>query len=123
MRKSSAEWNVYRTRFLIKAKQLTEPFSFVDVLGREHHGNAGDYLVESSDGLQRIAPRAIFEDVYVLMESSQNSKAINALNSSKGAEAGLPHAAIFAQEQAAHSCGKPDGRSGISPVNRLRYNI
>lgn len=67
MRKSSAEWNIYRTRFLIKAKQLTQPFAFVDALGREHSGQAGDYLVESSDGSRRIAPRQIFEDIYVPM--------------------------------------------------------
>lgn len=67
MRKPSAEWNIYRTRFLIKAKQLTQPFVFVDALGREHCGQAGDYLVESSDGSRRIAPRQIFEDIYVWM--------------------------------------------------------
>lgn len=61
------DWNVYRTRFLIRAKQLTEPFSFADPLGREHRGVAGDYLVQSSEGLMRIAPREIFEDVYVLL--------------------------------------------------------
>jgi hypothetical protein len=68
MRKSSAQWNIYRTRFLIKAKQLTEPLSFLDMLGREHHGDIGDYLVESSDNTLRIAPKAIFEDVYVPLE-------------------------------------------------------
>jgi hypothetical protein len=67
VKKLSAEWNVYRTRFLIKAKQLTQPLVFVDALGREHCGQAGDYLVESSDGSRRIAPREIFEDIYVLM--------------------------------------------------------
>jgi hypothetical protein len=67
VRKSSAEWNIYRTRFLIKAKQLTQPLAFVDALGREHSGRAGDYIVESSDGSRRIAPRQIFEDIYVLM--------------------------------------------------------
>ena len=67
MRKLSAEWKIYRTRFLIKAKQLTQPFAFVDPLGREHCGQAGDYLVESSDGTRRIAPRQIFEDIYVVM--------------------------------------------------------
>jgi hypothetical protein len=67
VRKSSAEWNIYRTRFLIKAKQLTHPFAFVDPLGHEHCGQAGDYLVESSNGSRRIAPRQIFEDIYVLM--------------------------------------------------------
>jgi hypothetical protein len=67
VRKSSAEWNIYRTRFLIRAKQLTEPLAFVDPLGRKHNGQAGDYLVESSDGSRRIAPRQIFEDIYVPM--------------------------------------------------------
>ena len=61
------DWQLYRTRFLVRAKQLTQPMAFVDVLGREHCGNAGDYLVQSSDGSQRIAPREIFEDVYVPM--------------------------------------------------------
>jgi len=67
VRKPSAEWNIYRTRFLVKAKQLTQPFAFIDALGREHSGQTGDYLVESSDGSRRIAPRQIFEDIYVIM--------------------------------------------------------
>lgn len=67
MRKNTTDWNVYRTRFLIRAKQLTEPLSFIDVLGREHSGIPGDYLVESSDGTRRIAPKDIFEDIYVVM--------------------------------------------------------
>src|SRR5262250_3271511 len=61
----SENWNVYRTRFLVRAKQLTEPLAFTDPLGREHRGCPGDYLVQSSEGLLRIAPREIFEDVYV----------------------------------------------------------
>lgn len=69
MRKAESEWQVYRTRFLIRAKQLTGPLEFRDALGREHRGQRGDYLVESSDGTQRIAPREIFEDVYVAMDS------------------------------------------------------
>ena len=67
MRKVEGEWQVYRTRFLIRARQLTGPLEFRDALGREHRGQKGDYLVESSDGTQRIAPREIFEDVYVTM--------------------------------------------------------
>ncbi len=67
VRKTSATWKIYRTRFLIKARQLTQPLLFVDPLGREHRGQPGDYLVESSDGARRIAPRLIFEDVYVAM--------------------------------------------------------
>lgn len=67
VRKTSATWKIYRTRFLIKARQLTQPLLFVDALGREHRGQPGDYLVESSDGARRIAPQLIFEDVYVAM--------------------------------------------------------
>ena len=63
----AGDWQVYRTRFLIRARKLSEPLVFVDPLGREHCGRAGDYLVESSDGTRRIAPREIFEDVYVPM--------------------------------------------------------
>lgn len=63
------EWKTYRTRFLVNAKQLTSPLSFVDHLGRQHCGRKGDYLVESSDGVLSIAPRRIFEDIYVSMPS------------------------------------------------------
>jgi hypothetical protein len=62
-----SDWKVYRTRFLVRARQLTQPLFFVDALGREHHGNKGDYLVEWADGSRRIAPQEIFEDVYVPM--------------------------------------------------------
>src|SRR5580693_7862528 len=73
VRKTSAPWKIYRTRFLIKARQLTQPLLFVDALGREHCGQPGDYLVESSDGARRIAPRLIFEDVYVAMGLADES--------------------------------------------------
>lgn len=65
------EWNVYRTRFLIKAKKLTKPFKFVDALGRQHEGKRGDYLMEWCDGMRRIAPKKIFEDVYVAMDADR----------------------------------------------------
>lgn len=64
-----SDWKIYRTRFLVRARQLTAPLCFVDSLGREHHGKKGDYLVESSEGCRRIAPQEIFEDVYVPMKS------------------------------------------------------
>jgi hypothetical protein len=64
----SDDWNTYRTRFLVRAKQLTDPLTFTDALGREHHGRAGDYLVHSSNGLLHVAPKEIFEDVYVILE-------------------------------------------------------
>jgi len=63
----SEEWKTYRTRFLVKAKQLSSSLSFVDSLGRQHSGRKGDYLVESSEGIVSIAPRQIFEDIYVAM--------------------------------------------------------
>jgi hypothetical protein len=65
------DWTIYRTRFLVKARQLTEPLTIIDVFGHEHKGGAGDYLVESSDGSRRIAPRHIFEDVYVPLRGEE----------------------------------------------------
>jgi len=67
-----AEWKTYRTRFLVKAKQLGSSLSFTDSLGRQHSGRKGDYLVESSDGVLRIAPRQIFEDIYVPIASTEH---------------------------------------------------
>ena len=64
----SEDWKVYRTRFLVSARQLTQSVTFIDALGREHSGKPGDYVVQSSEGLLRIAPREIFEDVYVALE-------------------------------------------------------
>jgi len=69
----SEEWKTYRTRFLVNAKQLNSSFSFVDHLGRQHLGRKGDYLVESSDGIVSIAPRRIFEDVYVPISQPADS--------------------------------------------------
>src|ERR1700732_3477039 len=63
--KAPNPWITYRTRFLVKAKQLTTSLSFTDALGRQHSGRKGEFLVESSDGVLRIAPRQIFEDIYV----------------------------------------------------------
>jgi hypothetical protein len=62
------DWKTYRTRFVVRAKQLTQPYTFTDVNGREHFGRPGDYLIESRDGL-RISRREIFEDVYIAMEA------------------------------------------------------
>jgi hypothetical protein len=67
------DWHVYRTRFLVRARQLTEATLFVDALGREHQGDVGDYLVESSDGSCRIARREIFEDIYVAMAPADDN--------------------------------------------------
>ena len=69
----SVEWKTYRTRFLVKAKQLNYSLSFTDPLGRQHCGRKGDYLVESYDGVISIAPRQIFEDIYVPMLGEESS--------------------------------------------------
>lgn len=61
-------WTVYRTRFVVRARQLTQSLVFTDALGREHSGHPGDYLVESSQGFRRITPRELFEDIYVPLE-------------------------------------------------------
>ena len=63
----SEQWKTYRTRFLVKAKKLNSGLSFIDHLGRQHCGRKGDYLVESCDGVLSIAPKQIFEDIYVAM--------------------------------------------------------
>jgi hypothetical protein len=67
----AANWTFYRTRFLVRARQLTDPLSFTDVLGREQTGRTGDYLVESSDGITRVMSQAIFEDIYVPLATQQ----------------------------------------------------
>jgi hypothetical protein len=68
---SKSNWNLYCTRFLVRARQLTEPVAFTDPLGHEHVGRPGDYLVETSNGIRRIATRAFFEDTYVPMAPAQ----------------------------------------------------
>ncbi|HEV2470055.1 MAG TPA: hypothetical protein VGS78_12745 [Candidatus Sulfotelmatobacter sp.] len=74
------EWKTYRTRFLVKAKQLTATLSFTDHLGRQHCGRRGDYLVESFDGVLSIAPRQIFEDIYVPMSAAETASPYSSPN-------------------------------------------
>ncbi len=71
----SEQWKTYRTRFLVKAKQLNSGLSFIDHLGRQHCGRKGDYLVESCDGVLSIAPKQIFEDIYVPMAAKPSRSA------------------------------------------------
>jgi hypothetical protein len=47
---------------------------FTDPLGRQHSGRPGDYLVQSAEGLLRVAPREIFEDVYVPMDDEPTAQ-------------------------------------------------
>jgi hypothetical protein len=63
-------WITYRTRFVVSARQLTTTLTFTDALGRQHAGHPGDYLVES-DGVLRIQPRQIFEDIYVPLSQDE----------------------------------------------------
>ena len=62
------EWNLYRTRYLARARRLDQPCSVTDACGREQLGAVGDYLIEAPDGSQRIAPAHVFEDIYVKLE-------------------------------------------------------
>lgn len=65
-----SDWKIYRTRYLTKARQLTETTVVLDHVGRFHTGKPGDYLVQCPDGSQRISPRHVFEDVYVEMSAA-----------------------------------------------------
>jgi hypothetical protein len=65
-------WTVYRSRFVVRARQLTESLVFTDALGREHSGRPGDYLVESAEGLRCIRPQAQFENIYVALQESSS---------------------------------------------------
>ncbi|SPE44617.1 hypothetical protein SBA7_440007 [Candidatus Sulfotelmatobacter sp. SbA7] len=69
-------WTVYRTRFLVRARQLSQPLVFTDALGREQSGRPGDYLVESSDGIKRITTQAIFEDIYVPLTDTDGAPGV-----------------------------------------------
>jgi hypothetical protein len=71
-----SQWTVYRTRFLVRARQLTQSLVFTDALGREQSGRPGDYLVESSDGIRRITTQAIFEDIYVPVADTQGAQGV-----------------------------------------------
>jgi hypothetical protein len=65
-------WTVYRSRFVVRARQLTDSLVFTDALGREHSGLPGDYLVESTEGLRCIRPQAQFENIYVPLQESSS---------------------------------------------------
>src|SRR5256885_4194307 len=69
--KATIPWSAYRTRFVVNARHLTAALTFTDALGRQHSGRKGDYLVES-DGVLRIHPRQIFEDIYVPLETGEH---------------------------------------------------
>ncbi|HSZ61290.1 MAG TPA: hypothetical protein VK828_05815 [Terriglobales bacterium] len=89
---AESQWTVYRTRFLVRARQLTEPVAFTDALGREQSGQPGDYLVEFSDGIKRITNQALFEDIYVPLEGSQSVPAQHQSMEKKLSARGVPGA-------------------------------
>jgi len=89
----SEQWKTYRTRFLVNAKQLDSSLSFTDHLGRQHCGRKGDYLVESSDGVITIAPRQIFEDIYVPMSALEAQSTAHDSDSLDATESTLRHLA------------------------------
>ena len=72
---ATTTWAIYRTRFLVKAKQLEADLTFTDNFGRKHSGVKGDYLVEAKDGNRRITPRHLFEDIYVLFSEGEREGA------------------------------------------------
>ena len=117
----SDQWNTYRTRFLIKAKQLSSPLSFSDHLGRQHHGRKGDYLVESCDGVVSIAPRQIFEDIYVpmsLLDSQATESLPKTFPYAGGDETNLDHLSIARTKLRAPEVTHPD--TAPSPAGAAR---
>ena len=84
----SDDWKTYRTRFVVRARQLNEPFTFTDTNGHEHHGSPGDYVIESREGL-RISRREIFEDVYIAMELPESMPRHTATAPRTSAECGV----------------------------------
>ena len=145
MTKTAHTWQVYRTRFLIQARQLTGPLVFVDSLGRQHQGKKGDYLVESCDGARSIAPRKIFEDVYVTLGGYRPAAAFKQAAPKPGKTASVSPLPQFnaagsngarfngsrfngtrfngSKRKAPLSCGKSAAQPRIPAVNSLRYNM
>jgi hypothetical protein len=120
--KAASEWQTYRSRFLIQARQLSGPLVFVDALGREHRGKKGDYLVESASGAQRIWPRRLFEDAHVPLDSVGSTLSSGTAEGACAGSSAPPKKAAL-REIGRHLSGKSLVRPGIPAVNRLRYNM
>jgi hypothetical protein len=116
------EWITYRTRFLIKARQLDAPLTFVDCLGREHSGQKGDYLVLSSDGSQRIAPREIFEDIYVPMKDAGPWPAWAQI-ANEDAQVEQRVSCTLPSEQTAAEQSQEFGAAEVAPAGRARTPV
>jgi hypothetical protein len=119
------EWKIYRSSFLIRAKQLIDPLTFVDALGHEHRGKPGDYLVEHFSGLQRIWPRQLFEDSHVALSPDESRSTIQSWSRTTPPGPARTHAAkpANADRRANGACGKAAHESRTPAVNSLRYNI
>jgi hypothetical protein len=121
--KANGTWQVYRSKFLIQAKQLTEPLAFVDALGREQRGEKGDYLVDSN-GILRIWPEGLFESAYALLDPAPCPLLTSMAEPHNGAaHATPPPKRSTAGKLPPGHCGKAVPDSGIRAVNCLRYNI
>ena len=122
MNEMIGEWITYRTRFLIKARQLDAPLTFVDCLGREHSGQKGDYLVLSSDGSQRIAPREIFEDIYVPMKDAGPWPAW-ALIANEDSQVEQPVSRTLPSQQTAAEQSQEFGAAEAAPAGQARTPV
>jgi hypothetical protein len=123
--KSSDKWQVYRSKFLIRAKRLDAPLAFVDALGQQQRGKKGDYLVESCSGLQRIWPRQLFEDAHVPLNAADFGSVdlawMSAIHSAQGVSPARESSKVVRKTAAA--CAKAVPQPRIPAVNSLRYNI
>jgi hypothetical protein len=99
---AKSNWNLYRTRFLVRARQLTQPLIFTDSLGREHCGQPGDYLLETSDGVRRITTRTLFEDIYVPLSPDQFSLSAGAVKKADAVD-GVPRGSPSHHSEPRHS--------------------
>jgi hypothetical protein len=117
VRNASVVWKMYRTRFLVKARQLTTPLVFLDALGREQRGQVGDYLVEASDGSRSIQRRQIFEDIYVAMGRPDES--VSQLKMFGTNEVSRPEPAAKGRQNEAHGASRgSDPRNEQAPEER-----
>jgi hypothetical protein len=122
--KTTPDWTTYRTRFLVKAKQLQYSLSFTDALGRHHAGRKGDYLVESSDGLLRIHPRQIFEDVYVPLSDGSAGREFVKESVGTGASPACPELGRRVQPSAARRpAAHPEWKTGASAPRKGPYQV
>ena len=118
MSKDASPWQVYRTRFLVRARRLTRPLVFVDALGREHRGEKGDYLVKSAEGARSITPRKIFEDIYVAMGFSRRALSLpaSAPPSHQTADTSRAPEPVETRSKGQAPCGKSTAHRASRPL-------